>query len=63
MVLGYFRKRAKLCCLLFTMASRTRDSMYKIGELFRRILDETTDGLPSVGFPDTDIVSRGCDMT
>ena len=46
MVSGFFRKRAKLeYCLLFTMASRTRDSMHKNGELFRRMLDERTAGL------------------
>ena len=40
MVSGYFRKRAKLCCLLFTMASRTKDAMYKNEKLRVRTSSE-----------------------
>ena len=39
--------------------------MYKKGELFRRMLDERTVGLPSIGhgFLDADTDSLGSDMT
>ena len=37
--------------------------MYKKGELFRRMLDERTDGLPSIGFLDADTDSPGSDVT
>ena len=37
--------------------------MYKNGELFRRIMDERTDGLPSVGFLDADTESLESNVT
>ena len=45
------------------MASPARDSMYKNGELFRRMLDERTAGLHSVGFEDVDTENLGSDVT
>ena len=41
------------------MSSRTRDSLYKNGKLFRRMLDERTAGL----LLDADTESLGSDMT
>ena len=37
--------------------------MYKKGELFRRMLDERTAGLPSIGFLDADTDSLESDVT
>ena len=37
--------------------------MYKKGELSRRMLDERTAGLPSIGFLDADTDSLGSDVT
>ena len=37
--------------------------MYKKGELFRKMLDKRTAGLPSIGFLDADTDSLGCDAT
>ena len=59
MVPGYSQKHTKLCCLLFTMASHTRDLMYKNEKLFWGILDERTAGL----LLDANTESLGSDMT
>ena len=37
--------------------------MYQTGELFRRMLDERTAGLPSVGLLNVDTESLGSDIT
>ena len=37
--------------------------MYKKGELFRRLLDKRTTGLPSIGFLDADTDSLGSDLS
>ena len=45
-------------------ASRARDSMYKNGKLFRRMLDERKAGsVLSGGFLDGDTESLGCGVT
>ena len=45
------------------MASHARDSINKNSELFRRMLDERTARLPSVGFLDADTENLGYNVT
>ena len=45
------------------MASHAKRFDIKNGELFRRMLDEKTTGLPSLGFLDADTGSLGSDVT